>query len=282
MAEEKVVKEYPPEIINITKEAIKKYMEGISEDNPYFKDGEIAPPLYATALSIPFTGKVLFDDEVNQGVNPMRVVHGEQDSRIFRLIKAGDEIKIVTKFLGREEKETGTLFIVKAEQYDNKSGEKIGEGYHIYFIRGEKKGDKGKKATAEEKKPDESKKKYEWKIQVAKDQPIKYAEGSGDRFPIHTDENFAKSMGFPTIILHGMCTMAFGAKSVIDNVLGGDASRLRRMRCRFSKIVLPEDILTFTGYESEEKPEVGKERIDVIALNQKGEEVLKNAFAEIE
>jgi Acyl dehydratase len=279
--EENVIKEYPEEILEINEENIKKYMEGISENNPAFlKDGVKAPPLYATALSIPFTGKVLFDDEVNQGVNPMRVVHGEQDSKIFRLIKAGDKIGIKTKFLGIEQKETGTLFIVKAEQYDKTNGEKIGEGYHLYFIRGEKKGGGGKKK--EEEKKEFGQKLYEWKIKVAKDQPIKYAEGSGDRFPIHTDENFAKAMGFPTIILHGMCTMAFATKSVIDNVCEGDPTKIKRVRCRFAKIVLPEDELTFIGYESKEKPEIGKRRIDIIAINQNGEEVLKNAFSEID
>ncbi len=283
MVEEKVVKEYEPEVVSITEEAIKKYIEGVSEDNPfYLKDIVKAPPLYATALSVPFTGRVLLDDEVNQGVNPMRVVHGEQDSRIYELIKAGDEIKILTKFLGREEKETGTLFIIKAEQLNNKTGKKIGEGYHIYFIRGEKKDKTQKKTEEAEKKPDESKKIYEWKIKVAKDQPIKYAEGSGDRFPIHTDENFAKAMGFPTIILHGMCTMAFAIKSVVDNVLNRNPERIKRARVRFSKIVLPEQTLTFCGYESDQKPEIGKKRIDIIAVNDNGEEVLKNAFIEVD
>lgn len=277
---EKVIKEYPPEVVEVSAESIRKYMEGISENNPFFtKNGVFAPPLYATALSIPFTGKILFDDEINQGVNPSRVVHGEQDSRIYSLIKSGDRIKIVPKFLGREEKETGTLFIAKAEQFDDKTGQKIGEGYHIYFVRGEKKGEKKK---VEEEKKEYGQRIYEWKIKVAKDQPIKYAEGSGDRFPIHTDENFARAMGFPTIILHGMCTMAFAVKSVVDNVLGGDATKVRRARVRFSKPVLPEQTLTFIGYDSKEKPEIGKRRIDVVAFNDNGEEVLKNAFLEID
>ncbi|MCS7213450.1 MAG: MaoC/PaaZ C-terminal domain-containing protein [Candidatus Calescibacterium sp.] len=277
---EKVIKEYPPEVVEISAESIRKYAEGISEDNPFFMRNQVAPPLYATALAIPFTGRVLIDDEVNQGINPTRVVHGEQDSRIFKLVKAGDRVKIISKFLGREEKETGTIFIVKAEQYNENTGEKIGEGYHLYFIRGEKKGEK-KKETVESK-PEYGNKLYEWKIKVAKDQPIKYAEGSGDRFPIHTDENFARAMGFPTIILHGMCTMAFAIKSVVDNVLGGDPTKVKRARVRFSKPVLPEQTLTFTGYESKEKPEIGKRRIDVVAVNDNGEEVLKNAFLEIE
>lgn len=276
---EKALKEYPPEIVEVSKQAIIKYIEGISEDNPFYTKGEtIAPPLYASALSIPFTGKVVFDDEVNQGINPSRIVHGEQDSRIYRLIKAGDRIRIISKFLGREEKETGTLFITKAEQFDDRTGEKVGEGYHIYFVRGEKKGERKK----EEEKAKYGQKLYEWKIKVSKDQPIKYAEGSGDKFPVHTDENFARAMGFPTIILHGMCTMAFAAKSVVDNVLGGDPTKLKRVKVRFSRPVLPEQIITFCGYESNERAEIGKTRIDITATNDRGEEVLKNAFAEID
>ncbi|MFZ8805050.1 MAG: hypothetical protein ACO2PO_19015 [Candidatus Calescibacterium sp.] len=59
---ENIIKEYPEEIVEVTEDSIKKYIEGISENNPVFlKDGVKAPPLYATALSIPFTGRVLFD-----------------------------------------------------------------------------------------------------------------------------------------------------------------------------------------------------------------------------
>lgn len=276
----KAIKEYPPEIIHVSAEAIRKYLEGIGEDNPFFLGDVVkAPPLYATALSIPFTGKFLFDEEVNQGINPARVVHGEQDSYIYKLIEAGNRLRIVSMFLGREEKETGTLFITKAEQYNDETGEKLGEGYHIYFVRGEKKSEK--RGEIGEKKDEYGTKLYEWKIKVAKDQPMRYAEGSGDKFPIHTDENFARAMGFPTVILHGMCTMAFAVKSVVDNVLKGDPTKIKRIKVRFSRPVLPEQTLTFIGYESKEKPQVGSKRIDIVAINDKGEDVLRNAFAEI-
>ena len=57
---------------------------------------------------------------------------------------------------------------------------------------------------------------------------------------------------------------------------------MRRVRVRFSRVVFPEDELTFTGFESDEKPEIGSKRIDILALNQNGDEVLKNAFAEVD
>src|SRR3989442_15773704 len=43
-----------------------------------------------------------------------------------------------------------------------------------------------------------------------------YAEASGDRNPIHLDEVFARSVGLPGVIAHGLLTMAFGAQLVTD------------------------------------------------------------------
>ena len=39
-----------------------------------------------------------------------------------------------------------------------------------------------------------------------------YADASGDQNPIHQDEAFAKSVGLPDVIAHGMLTMALAGK----------------------------------------------------------------------
>jgi acyl dehydratase len=41
---------------------------------------------------------------------------------------------------------------------------------------------------------------------------IAYADVSGDQNPIHQDEAFAKSVGLPDVIAHGMLTMALAGK----------------------------------------------------------------------
>ena len=41
---------------------------------------------------------------------------------------------------------------------------------------------------------------------------IAYADASGDQNPIHQDETFAKSVGLPDVIAHGMLTMALAGK----------------------------------------------------------------------
>ena len=62
-----------------------------------------------------------------------------------------------------------------------------------------------------------------------------YADASGDQNPIHQDEAFAKSVGLPDVIAHGMLTMALVAKFVTD-WSGGSAS-MKEFSGRFTKPV---------------------------------------------
>ena len=59
--------------------------------------------------------------------------------------------------------------------------------------------------------------------------------------------------GLPGIIVHGLCTMAFTSKVAIDRLCGGDPARLKRLRVRFSRPVLPgQSITTKMWAESEQ------------------------------
>jgi len=64
----------------------------------------------------------------------------------------------------------------------------------------------------------------------------KYADASGDQNPIHQDEAFAKSVGLPDVIAHGMLTMALVGKFVSD-WSGGSAS-VKEFSARFVKPVI--------------------------------------------
>jgi 3-hydroxybutyryl-CoA dehydratase len=102
--------------------------------------------------------------------------------------------------------------------------------------------------------------------------PIYYAAASGDFNPIHLDKEVAQAVGLPGNILHGMCTMAWAAEAAVD-ALGGDPGNLKTLQVRFSRPVKIDDHLTFTT-------EVGpEEKILIKALNQEGQEILKNSVA---
>ena len=65
-----------------------------------------------------------------------------------------------------------------------------------------------------------------------------YADASGDQNPIHQDEAFAKSVGLPDVIAHGMLTMALVGKYVSD--LAGGSAHVLELGGRFTKpVVVP-------------------------------------------
>lgn len=68
----------------------------------------------------------------------------------------------------------------------------------------------------------------------------RYAEASGDRNPIHQDEAFAKSVGLPDVIAHGMLTMALVGRFVTD--WAGGSVAVKEFSARFVKpVVVPAD-----------------------------------------
>jgi acyl dehydratase len=64
----------------------------------------------------------------------------------------------------------------------------------------------------------------------------KYADASGDQNPIHQDEAFAKSVGLPDVIAHGMLTMALAGKFVSD--WAGGPATVKEFSARFVRPVI--------------------------------------------
>ena len=63
-----------------------------------------------------------------------------------------------------------------------------------------------------------------------------YADASGDHNPIHQDEAFAKSVGLPDVIAHGMLTMALTGKYISD--WAGGSQNVKEFSARFTKPVI--------------------------------------------
>ena len=67
-----------------------------------------------------------------------------------------------------------------------------------------------------------------------------YADASGDQNPIHQDEAFAKSVGLPNVISHGMLTMALVGNYVTQ--WAGGAAAVKEFSARFMKpVIVPAD-----------------------------------------
>jgi acyl dehydratase len=119
---------------------------------------------------------------------------------------------------------------------------------------------------------------------VVKREEVKaYADASGDQNPLHQDDTFARSVGFPGIIAHGMFTMAHLTKAITDWV--GDPAALKRMQVQFRQVVLMDETIVARGRITELDPVAKRARLDVwVELERAGDRVLpiKNSVAEVE
>jgi acyl dehydratase len=81
---------------------------------------------------------------------------------------------------------------------------------------------------------------------VVKREDVKaYADASGDQNPLHQDDAFARSVGFPGIIAHGMFSMAHLVTALKDWV--GDPAALRSIAVQFRAVVYMDETLVARG-----------------------------------
>jgi acyl dehydratase len=118
----------------------------------------------------------------------------------------------------------------------------------------------------------------ELKVTPDKYLPHRYAGASGDFNPIHIDPEFAKQVGLPGNILHGLYSMAQVARANTA-AAGGDPRKLRRLAAQFRGMGFPEQEITVSGTISEVRD--GRVVIDTVA-EQSGNQIIRNAQAELE
>jgi acyl dehydratase len=104
----------------------------------------------------------------------------------------------------------------------------------------------------------------------------RYAGASGDFNPIHIDEEFAKAVGLPGRILHGLWTMAQVARA--QSEAAGSPEKLRRLSVQFRGMGVPEHEVLVTGTVREVSD--GRAIIDTVA-EQDGSQIIRNAEAEV-
>ena len=107
--------------------------------------------------------------------------------------------------------------------------------------------------------------------------PHRYAGASGDFNPIHIDPEFAKAVGLPGNILHGLYSMAQVARAHTD--AAGDPRALRRLSVQFRGMGMPEQEIVVTAAVKE----TGDGRVVTETEAAQGDNrIIRNAEAELE
>ena len=104
----------------------------------------------------------------------------------------------------------------------------------------------------------------------------RYAGASGDFNPIHIDEEFAKTVGLPGRILHGLYTMAQVARAQTE--AAGGPENLKRLSVQFRGMGYPEQEIVVRSTVREESG--GTAIVDTVA-EQDGKAIIRNAEAEL-
>ena len=117
----------------------------------------------------------------------------------------------------------------------------------------------------------------ELKVTPDKYLPHRYAGASGDFNPIHIDPEFAKAVGLPSNILHGLWMMAQVARANVE-AAGGDPRSLRRLSVQFRGMGFPEQELVVSG--TVKQSEDGRVLVETVAT-QGDNQVIRNAEAEL-
>jgi acyl dehydratase len=117
----------------------------------------------------------------------------------------------------------------------------------------------------------------ELKVTPDKYLPHRYAGASGDFNPIHIDPEFAKAVGLPGNILHGLYGMALVARAAVEGV-EGDPRSLKRLSVQFRGMGFPEQEITVTGSVKEAS---GDKVVLELEAEQGGNRIIRNAEAEL-
>ena len=262
------------------------YAHATNDPNPRYVDtardgGIVAPPLFPVRLFHRLMFQCVGDPDLS--LDMLRLVHGEEDLTWHEPLRPGDIVNLRGEREFISQKSKG--LVVGWRMFGIVGGVTKVEAAMSVFVRkqmlaGVEPGTTFGAPTPGPSGSPEGEPLVSSSMAVATDQPVRYAAASLDDNPIHLDNDVATRGGLPGVILHGLCTMAFGSKALVDGLLDGDSSRLRRYAVRFTRFVLPGETLTTKAWDAGELPTGGR-GYHVQIENQDGQVVAGNGWAEI-
>jgi acyl dehydratase len=246
---EKLGTTYGPTTTEIEGDRARAYAVATNDPNPAYEAGKVAPPVFAV---VP-VWSTMFEavGDVVPSEAAMFIVHGEQDMHFHRPLVPARSITTTASPTSVRVGGSGTRLTVEVTSVDAETSDPVVTQYVTLFIRGMSDGESGGPDKPAHDFPESARDHEvgEHAVHVDDDQTYRYRDASGDMMPIHVDDEFARSVGLPGIIAHGLCTMAMTSQSVISTVAGGDPTRLRRLAVRFAANVFPGNDVTTTIYE---------------------------------
>jgi acyl dehydratase len=212
------------------------YSAALGETDPRYFDtaapgGVLAHPLFPVCYEWPVSRPIRQIPELREFFP--RLVHAEHDLVLHRAVREGDRLETAVRIASVEQRKPGAFVVFRFETLDAAKAPVSTTDFGVLYRGVEVDGPGGgepMKIPAPEKALQPL-----GTIDVAANAAHVYTECARIWNPIHTDIAHARAAGLPGIILHGTATLALS----ISRALGGvDPARVKRVRCRFSGMVL--------------------------------------------
>ncbi len=168
--------------------------------------------------------------------NPALLLHGEQDVELHQPLPPKAKLTSSARIADIFDKGKAALVIVEVSSKDE-SGEPLFTNRMSLFLRGEG-GFGGPSGPKVENAPPDREPDGVIESPTLPQQALLYRL-NGDKNPLHCDPEFAKSAGFDTPIIHGLCSYGIVCKAIVDGALDGDVTRVARYQARFRGIGFP-------------------------------------------
>lgn len=178
-------------------------------------------------------------------INLAQVVHGSQAISVAGPLPTAGTARVSTRI--SEIWDKGKAAVIWQEGVARSlDGEELWTTRSSIFVKGEG-GWGGDRGTAEpvvlpERAPD-----ADTTYDVWPQQALLYRL-CGDRNPLHADPDFAKAAGFPAPILHGLCSYGIVLRTLTEQLLGGDATRVAGFGVKFAGVVFPGETIRVRGW----------------------------------
>ena len=183
-------------------------------------------------------------------VNPMMILHGEQDLEIHKPIPTEATATHRARVTDIFDRVKGASIVIEAKTTDA-GGEPLFTNRFSAYVRGE--GDfGGERGPRPGNLPPEREPDYVVDSPTLPQQALLYRL-SGDKNPLHADPGFAAMGGFDRPILHGLCTFGIACKAVVDKALDGDVTKVARYQVRFSGVVYPGETIETSMWKDDDK-----------------------------
>jgi acyl dehydratase len=223
------------------------YHLGLGAGNPPTDPGELAYTyegrlkVLPTFSVIPVYGMLIsIFDVPGLEFNPALILHGEQEIEVFAPIPTAASVHNDARIAAIYDKAKAAVLVLESTTTDQK-GNKLFVNRFSLFLRGEGGfgGEPGPRISNDP--PDREPDKIV-EFTTLPQQALIFRL-SGDKNPLHADPDFAAIGGFDKPILHGLCSYGIACRSVVDHLLDGDVTKIRRYQCRFRGVIFPGETL---------------------------------------